>query len=277
MGKISLCMGKYAKQPFFMEKVYINLYSVEELCYCLIRNAYLIGPELMESRLAEWLAEECELQELSERLKRMVKKGCTLSSYLNEILLYTGYGSAEGRQKVQDILENTTDLSVYEKRKARADYLTANKKYVPALKNYDSLLEELPETEMELRIQVLHNKGVVCTGLFQFVQAAECFKEAYEYGRKEEDYICYLAANRMWMEETEYVNFTACLGDRYHLALEVEKLMEDAVKEFEGTEESRMLFTLKVCREEDALSSYDEEIERITCGLKKHYRQITAE
>ena len=56
MGKLLLCMGKYAKTPYFMEKVPVNLYSVEELCYCLLKNAYLIDQGIMDGRLEEWLA-----------------------------------------------------------------------------------------------------------------------------------------------------------------------------------------------------------------------------
>lgn len=277
MGRVSLCMGRYAERPFFMEKAYINLYSVEELCYCLIKNVYLIGPELMEGGLTVWLAEECGLEELAKRLEELVQKDCSLSEYVGEILQYTGYGKAEDWKKSCDTLKQEADLTIYEKRKARADYLAEHKKYVPSIKNYDSLLEELPEEEKTLRAQVLHNKGVVCGRLFLFADAADSFRAAYECGGREEDYICYLAANRMRMEETEYVDFTAGLGERYELALEVEKLMEDAVKKFEGTQESRMLFTLKVCREEPSSVSYEEELERIACGLKEHYRQITAE
>lgn len=277
MSKVSLCVGRYAERPFFMEKVYINLYSVEELCYCLIQNIYLIGPELMESGLTEWLTEECELCELGELLQGLVKKGCSVSEYVGALLRYVGYGSTRDWEAACDTLEQEADMTVYEKRKTRIDYLAEHQKYMPAMKNYDSLLEELPETETTLRMQILHNKGVVCSQLFLFSDAAACFLAAYECGGSQEDYICYLAANRMQMEETEYVDFTAGLGDRYELALEVEKLMEDAVKKFEGTQESRMLFTLKVCREESSLASYEEEMEKITCKFKEQYRQITAE
>lgn len=277
MGKALLCMGRRTDKPFFMEKVYVNLYSVEELCYCLIRNVYLIDKDLLESELSDWLAQECGLYELSERLKRLAKNGCSVGEYAGEILDYVGYGSVGERQRTRDTLERGADFSTYEKRKARADYLADNKKYVPALKNYDSLLEELPEEEAALRARVLHNRGVVYSGLFLFKSAAESFREAYEYGRATEDYLDYLVASRMWMNETEYVNFATGLGKKYELALQVEKLMEDAVKEFEGTEESRMLFTLKVCKEESHSVSYYEEIERIACELKERYREITAE
>ena len=78
----------------------------------------------------------------------------------------------------------------------------------------------------------------------------------------------------MFMEEREYVNFIALQPRGYEQTFTVEKRMEDAAGEFEGTEESRMLFTLKVCKEEDNSVSYYEEVERITDDLKEQYRQM---
>lgn len=277
MGRVLLCAGRVACRPFFMEKVYVNLYSAEELCYCLIQNVYLIDKDFLKSSLPDWLAQECGMEELADRLRELLKKGCSLGEYAGEILDYVGYASAKERQRTREMLERGADFNTYEKRKARADYLAENEKYVPALKNYDCLLEELPEEEAALRARVLHNRGVVYAGLFMFKEAADSFKSAYDCGRTTRDYVNYLAANRMWMNETEYVAFAAELGDKYELALQVEKLMEDAVKEFEGTQESRMLFTLKVCREEKSSVSYYEETGRIASGLKERYREITAE
>lgn len=277
MGRILLCIGKYAETPFFMEKICVNLYSVEELCYCLIKDAYLIDQDIMDGRMETWLAGECGLHELAKQLEELAKEGCTVGSYAGAILDYVGYGDGETRAKAVEILEEGRDLSLYEKRKARADYLAENKKYVSALKNYDSLLEELPEAEEELRAKIFHNQGVVYAGLFQFKNAAECFWKAYEGRRREDEYVNFLAANRMRMEETEYVDFAAGCQDKYELTLEVEKLMEDAVREFEGTEESRMLFTLRVFREENHAVSYYEETQRLVHRLKERYREITAE
>lgn len=275
LGRVQLCIGRYAEKPYFMEKVHVHIYSVEELCYCLIQNVYLIDQEVMDEKLAVWLEEECGLGELAAVLRRVLKEECSISEYVGAILTYTGYGSREDADRTLESIEKGTNLSVYEKRKTRADYFAENGKYVLALKNYDSLLKELPETEKVLQAQVLHNRGVAYAELFQFQSAAESFRQAYECGGGEPSYISYLAAKRMKMEETEYVDFVA--GEDYELSLKVEKLMEDAAKEFEGTQESRMLFTLKVCKEEDNSVSYYKEVERITDELKEKYRKITAE
>lgn len=276
MGRVLLCLGEYAKKPYFMERAYVNIYSAEELCYCLMKDTYLVDEEIMKEALPDWLEEECKLEGLAGRLRQMKEAGGALSAYAGLILDYVGYGSQEEIEKAKERLEKEAGLNTYEKRKGRADYLAENKKFVSALKSYDRLLEELPDAEKELRAKIWHNKGVAYAGLFQFRSAAESFRRAYECMGKEEDYAGYLAANRMFMEETEYVNFTAAKERGHEQILEVEKLMEEALAAFEGTQESRMLFTLKVCKEDNSLSYY-EETERITDDLKEQYRQMTEE
>lgn len=277
MSRVLLCIGSYAKTPYFMEKSYTNVYCAEELCYCLMRDAYLLDQEIMDGKLPEWLDKECGLPELSELLYQALREGSSVSRFVGIILEYTGYGEAKERERIQDSLEKGVGLSAFEKRKARADYLVETKRYMPALKDYKKLLKELPETETALRAGIYHNRGVVCTKLFRFESAAENFKKAWECGGKESSHFAYLMASRMRMEEKEYVNFIADSADNYEASLKVEHLMEDAVKEFETTEENRMLFTLKVCKAEETSVSYYEEIERIIEELKEQYRQNASE
>lgn len=277
MGKVLLCIGKYAEVPYFMEKAYVNVYSAEELCYCLMQNIHLVDREIMDEKLADWLAKECGLEELSQHLLRMLKEECSVVDFIEYILDFAGYGEREEIAHIKEDLKSGTGLSMYEKKKVRADYFAQNGKYILALKSYDILLEELPESERELKARVYHNRGTVYAFFFQFAQAAESFKQAYECDGAEESYLGYLAASRMGMSETEYVNFIAGQEEDYGLSLKVEALFQEAGSQFETTEKSRMLFTLKVCKEEKNSVSYYEEIESITGELKEQYRVNVSE
>lgn len=269
MSKVLLCMGKYATKPYFVERVYINVYSIEELCYCLVQNIYLIDEEIMNSKLIDWIDKECELQELSAELTKICKKKEEVSIFITAILTFVGYHTKEEINQTESNLKNNVSLSAYEKRKARADYFAESGKYILALKNYDILLEELPETEMALKAKVYHNCGVIYAWLFEYDNAKESFLEAFECDRSQDSYIQYLAANRMQMEEAEYVNFVAGQNKNYELALEVEKMIENADKQF--------VSVLKEYKEENDSNSPYEEMERITDELKEKYREFVVE
>ncbi len=277
MGRVLLCLGEYAGKPYFVERAYADVYSVEELCYCLIKNAYLVDEEIMDEGLPDWLERECGLKSLAEKLRKMKEAGGTPGEYAGMILDYVGYGGREEMEKAKEEMNKGTGLNLYEKRKARADHLAENRKLASALRIYEGLIEELPEEEKELRARVYYNRGVVYAGLFRFRDAAESFRLSYEHMEREDAYIGYLAACRMYMEEAEYLNLTALGGQGHKLALKVEKLMEEALGEFEGTQENRMLFTLNVCREEENAVSYEEEARKIADGLKEQYRNMVTE
>lgn len=262
MSRVLLCMGKYASKPYFVERVYINVYSIEELCYCLVQNIYLIDQEIMNSKLIGWIEKECDLQELSAILTKIWKEEKELGAFIAAILSFTGYYAKEEIEQTEINLKNNAGLSAYEKKKARADYFADNGKYILALRHYDILLEELPETEMDLKAKVYHNRGVIYAGLFEFESAKESFKEAYGCDGSQESYMHYLAANRMYMEEAEYVDFVARQEEGYEAALKVEKMMEHADKQFE--------VTYKEDRTED-------EISYTINKLKEKYREFVAE
>lgn len=277
MGRVLLCIGKYAKEPYFVEKAYVNVYSVEELCYCLMQNIHLIDREIMDFKLIDWIEKECGLEALAQELAGMLEKDGTVAGFVESILDHVGYGTRDETARIKECLKNGTGLNMYEKKKVRADHFAENGKYVLALKSYDILLEELPESERDLKARVYHNRGTVYALFFQFRQAAESFKQAFECDGADESYIGYLAASRMWMNETEYVNFITDHENSYELSLKVERLFEDAKSRFDTTEKSRMLFALKACKEDNNSVSYYEEIERITGELKELYRENVSE
>ena len=70
MSRIIMETGRRADTPFFLEKIYVNLYSVEELCYILVRDAELLDQEIMSRELIKWLDEQCGLISLPTRCMR---------------------------------------------------------------------------------------------------------------------------------------------------------------------------------------------------------------
>ena len=69
-----LCVGNYGVHPFCFEGLNLKVYCVEELCFCLKENAYLLDTDIMADRLVDWLGQECGLEDLAEELYHMVHK-----------------------------------------------------------------------------------------------------------------------------------------------------------------------------------------------------------
>ena len=51
--KASLCVGEYCENAYNVEGLDIRVYSMEELCYCLKENAFLLDLSIMNDKLVE--------------------------------------------------------------------------------------------------------------------------------------------------------------------------------------------------------------------------------
>lgn len=281
MGKIILGTGKYAGKPYFVEKFYINLYSVEELCYLLVEKAEMLDPEIMRRDLVQWLDEQCGLNQLAHALYSLLNQNGSTAAFAGIILEYVNLYPADIVGRTEEIIKGNEGRSPGERQKAKADYMLQNGRYYGALKQYYALLAQLTDTDKELSAQVLHNMGVAYAKLFMFRQAAEQFLRAYETDGAQESLAMYLVSVRMYSQDDEYISFIAGHPEYHNASLQVERRIEQAAGQFEATEENRMLFTLQVFREEGSSTAgsdtpYYQEIERITTELKEQYREYVS-
>lgn len=281
MGEIILCTGRYAGKPYFVEKFYINLYSVEELCYLLVEKAEMLDSEIMQKDLVQWLDEQCGLNQLAHTLYSLLNQNGSTAAFAGIILEYVNLYPAEVVARTEEIIKGSEGLSPFDRKKSKADYMLQNGRYYGALKQYYALLEQVPESEQQLFAKVLHNMGVAYARLFMFKQAAEWFRQAYEADGEEESLALYLVSVRMCSQDKEYISFIADHPEYHNMSLQVERRMEQTAGQFEATDENRMLFTLRVFKEDGSStagsdSPYYQEIERLTTELKEQYRKYVS-
>lgn len=273
MGRVILCTGKTAAIPYSFDKLGIRVWSVEELCYCLYENAFLLEQDIVSAKLTDWIAKECELPELAEILRPLVRQKGSLAVFVVRILEFVGYYDIQALTHVSNTLQSGASLTDYEKKKKRGDYLVSNHKYIKALQEYTLLLLELPENEIKVKAGVLHNKGVALAGLFRFEDAAREFMAAYELSGEEEYYRDYLAAKRMQYDDKEYINFVADLPGAYEVSIRLEKEVDAILEDWDNAEEQKKLSELCELREDGHKNIYYEEIDRHAQALKEQYRE----
>lgn len=281
MSQIILGTGRYAEEPYFMDRFYVNLYSVEELCYLFVEKAELLDQDVMQPKMVQWLDEQCGLNQLAHTLYSLLNQKASTVAYVGTILEYVNLYPGEVIARTEEIIKSNEGLSPYERKKAKADYLLQNRKYYVAMEQYHSLIAQIPETEKLLQAKILHNMGVACAGMFMFQRAADFFIQAYRTDQNKESLKSYLAALRMHYQDKEYITFISEHPEYHNASLKVEKQIEQAAGQFEGTDENRMLFTLQVFKEEGnsnlgSTVPYYNEIEKLTAGLKDKYREYVS-
>lgn len=126
--KASLCVGEYCETAYNIEELEIRVYCMEELCYCLKENAFLLDMSIMNDKLVDWIGEECRVRELAKQLYPMVHKQGSLSVFVLTILQYVGIYGEEELQAVAQVLKQGSGLSNLEKRKSQIDYMVEKRK-----------------------------------------------------------------------------------------------------------------------------------------------------
>lgn len=276
-----VCVGDYAREPYVLPKLGVRLYCMEELCYCLKENAFLLDDSVMNDGLLDFIRKDCRLPGLAQALQPMVRKQGALSDFVSLIMNYVGLYDPETVRQVEETLKAGTGLSDYEKLKLQTDHLAEQKRYEEALKSYDRLLARIRENqEMEvpalqvLTAGILHNKGVIYARQMLYGQAAEYFYRAWKTSGEQQVYFAdYLAARRMQLPERDYVALVAECPEQYRASLELEKSLEVTEQTWRDTPEYKRLAVLRARRSEGELSEYCEETDRILQALKNDYRK----
>ena len=282
--RVSVCVGDYAKTPYCIPGLEMNVYCLEELCYCLKENAFLLDLSLMNGGLLHWIDQECGQKELTRALYPLVHRQGSLSAFVGMVLNYTGLYNETETREVEQVLKQGAGLSRIEKRKSQVDYLVKKKKYMAAIREYDNLIAKWRELEnkeeplpaVSCLSAILHNKGVALAGLMLYDRAAECFLAAYETDQDLDCYRDYLAAKRMTLSEEEYVGFAAERAENYGHTLELEKDLEQLLEEWEQQPEYLLLYNRRERRNGVDRQSYYAEGDRMIQTLKDSYRSCVS-
>ncbi|MCQ2539834.1 MAG: hypothetical protein MJ114_05230 [Acetatifactor sp.] len=277
--RVSVCVGNYAETPYCISELGMNVYCIEELCYLLKENTYVLDAAQISENLVDWIDKECGLHELARILNAILHRKDSFIPFVATLLQYVGLYEDQTIQEVQTALKEGAGLSSIERKKSQIDYLVKKKRYTAAVKNYDLLIDKWYEEQekeqnpsVECLAAILHNKGVALAGLMIYDRAAECFKSAYEIVNNEGYYRDFLAAKRLELTEKEYIDFVGDNMDGYEATLDLEHDMENLVHEWEQQPEYLRLYSRREQRDSVDSYKYYEESAEIARILKDSYR-----
>jgi len=146
---------------------------MEELCYVMRENAFLLDVTLLNDGLLDWIDQQCGLKELARALYPVVHKKGSLSVFVVSILNFVGLYDEQTVSEVERVLKMGAGLSGIERKKSQIDYLVKKKKYAAAIRGYDDLITKWQEQDRkeqassgaECLAAIWHNKGVAMAGL----------------------------------------------------------------------------------------------------------------
>jgi len=271
---IRLCVGNYALQPYYLEGLNQKVWCMEELCYILKENAFLLDTEIMCDRLVDWISQECGLEELASGLHDMVHKKGSLSAFVCGIQEYVGLYDTAAIAKMEATLKKGAGLQMIEKRKLRIDSLVGQKKYQSAVSEYDALLGGWnDEMGMELKSAIYHNRGTALAGLMRYKEAADSYRLAYEADLSPESLQCFMAAQKMELTSEEYAGYTASLPQLSQTVQMLEKQITQENAQWEQEPDCLRLQMRESLLAEDERCYVEDSYSRLQ-ALKESYRSM---
>lgn len=243
MGDLILCNYPIAAMPFYVEAFSGNIYSLEELCYYIEHNLFLLEEEFFEEELFCWIENEVGAKDLAERLRLSVQGKKGLSEILILLWKETGYWDTKTAGELVTQIKGLSEMSVLERKKLRADRYAENKRYFLAILEYRKLLqmEEVCRKNSEVCGNIWHNQGVCFAGLFLYNEAKECFLTAYKYHRNIESVYQALAACRYLKDEEAELSIRNQYGISDSTYVELTKQWQEALESKEILEFNEQL------------------------------------
>ncbi|MFQ9933937.1 MAG: hypothetical protein ACLRVQ_05845 [Lachnospiraceae bacterium] len=273
MSGLLLCT-KTAKRPLTIKDSGINLYSMEELCYYIYNNIYIIEPEFFSKELIEFLEKELELEKTAKKLKDQIFRNESYINMIRTILEGGFYYSDEEMGQIEEVLADLGKKSQGDRMKFKADMLAEQGKYEKALNAYRSLLEAKYNAEQtKLLGDIWNNMGVIYARMFLFEDALCCFQKAYNMEGEQEyrdNIICsliFMENKEKFCELMETYNISEETADRYRRAV---MMAEEEVRNNPGIIHETEMFKYTADKE---LGSYYSDVDSVLDKWKQEYRE----
>lgn len=268
MSGMILCRTKKADSPFFCRHMGIRLFSLEELCYYLYNNIYIINDDFFDEALLSFIEEQTEEKPLADRLRFMKGQGAGLAELIVTVLKYVDYYSVDEIEQLKGVLEVLNTQNVYERLKTRGDGYLLNKRYYSAIINYMQIIEGRPDNSLSglFYAKVYHNTGVAFARMFRMQDAKQYFEAAYKIGQHEESKKCADACDKLAADEGVIENDDAT-GDEWLLRKELEKHLDNA----RYCDEYRELAGVEKLKEEGKRQEYNRVLADMTENFKNQY------
>lgn len=207
MSGYILCQVKRAKLPYYIENISTNIYSIEELCFYLYHNIYLLDATIINEELCFWLRDELGLKKLAQKLYSLLDDEVKVGDFILPIFKEINYLSLEEFRKLNQQIQKLAQEPSVLRQKLKGDYLMEHGKYVNAIKVYQKALHEKQEKKSGEDDQlggqfiggIYHNMGCAYARLFQMEEAIACYSQAYEHLRTMASIKSYLYA--VYMEK----------------------------------------------------------------------------
>ena len=197
MGSLVLCHERHATHPYEITRIHCKIFTIEELCYYLCNNLYLIDYTIMNEQLCVWLDEELGMGKLAGQLRDVIRLHGSIEKFVLTILKDSRIYRDTEMIRIQNVLERLRNQKDIERQKYKGDNL---------LESYQAILNQEKDESVDAKFygRIYAGLGAAYGRLFLYQESARMFDRAYQICEDPNLLKPYLYASYKYMSLEEY-------------------------------------------------------------------------
>ena len=206
MGSLILCHDRHATHPYEIARIHCRIFTIEELCYYLCNNLYLIDYTIMNEQLCTWLDEELGMSELSNALRDVLRLRGSVEKFVLTILKSSRIYREPEMIRIQNVLEHLKNQKDIERQKYKGDNLLESGEVEEAILVYQSILNQEKDESVDDKFygKIYAGLGAAYGRLFLYQESARMYDRAYQICGDKALLKPYLYASYKYMSLEEY-------------------------------------------------------------------------
>ena len=206
MGNLILCHDRRASHPYEITRIHCRVYTIEELCYYLCNNLYLIDYTIMNEQLCSWLQEELGMDRLASDLRDILRLRGSVEKFVITILKASRIYREPEMIRIQNVLEHLKNQKDIERQKYKGDNLLESGEVEEAILVYQAILNGEKDETVDDKFygSVYAGLGAAYGRLFLYQEAARMYDRAYQLTGDKNLIMPYLYASYKYMSLEEY-------------------------------------------------------------------------
>lgn len=206
MGSLILCHDRHAVHPYEITRIHCRIFTIEELCFYLCNNLYLIDYTIMNEQLCRWLEEELGMEDLAESLMDILRLRGSVEKFVLTILKASGIYRDPEMIRIQNVLEHLKNQKDIERQKYKGDNLLESGEVEEAILVYQAILNQEKDESVDDKFygRIYAGLGAAYGKMFLYQESARMYDRAYQICQDSALIKPYLYASYKYMSLEEY-------------------------------------------------------------------------
>lgn len=243
MGSLILCHDRHAAHPYEITRIHCRIFTIEELCYYLCNNLYLIDYTIMNEQLCTWLDDELGMTDLADSLRDVLRLRGSVEKFVLTILKASRIYREPEMIRIQNVLEHLKNQKDIERQKYKGDNLLESGEVEEAILVYQAILNQEKDESVDDKFygKIYAGLGAAYGRLFLYQESARMYDRAYQICADETLLKPYLYASYKYLSLEEYHILITKRDDYMRINAQMRREIDDVKEHLQLEPDEEML------------------------------------